>query len=162
MPGRRPRKVDCAVGSTASNVAVVVVSLFGHGDGVERTTGDPGVGGASASAAPRSRFGDLSRGQRTAEFSGVVWGFVRVKAQRLRANGGNACGCCYPLGDVVVAILPVIQFRVKTLDLAVSTAAALRVVTLLGASSWSSDSTRSCFNVLGGKFWFSVFSLVFL
>jgi hypothetical protein len=62
MPGRRPWKVDCADGSTASNVAVVVVSLFGHLDGVERTVGDPGVGGASALAAPRSRFGDLTRG----------------------------------------------------------------------------------------------------
>jgi hypothetical protein len=40
-------------GSTVSDVAVaVVVSLFGHVDGVERTMGDPGVGGASASAAP--------------------------------------------------------------------------------------------------------------
>jgi hypothetical protein len=40
--------------STASDAAVVVVSLFDHVDGVERTVGDPGVGGASASAAPRS------------------------------------------------------------------------------------------------------------
>jgi hypothetical protein len=52
--------VDCVVDSTASDMAVVVVSLFGHVDGVERTVGDPGVGGASALAAPRSRFGGLT------------------------------------------------------------------------------------------------------
>jgi hypothetical protein len=39
MPGWQPRKVDCAVGSAASDVAVVVVFLFGHVDGVERTVG---------------------------------------------------------------------------------------------------------------------------
>jgi hypothetical protein len=62
MPGRRPRKVDCAGGSTAGNVAVVVVSPFGHGDGEEQTMGDPGVGGASALATPRSCFGSLAWG----------------------------------------------------------------------------------------------------
>jgi hypothetical protein len=71
MPGWRPQKVDCTVGSTASDVVVVVVSLFGHVGGVERTVGDPGVGGASALAAPRSWFGDLTREQRAAELSGV-------------------------------------------------------------------------------------------
>jgi hypothetical protein len=35
----RPRKVDCTVGSAASDVAAAVVSLFGHVDGVERTVG---------------------------------------------------------------------------------------------------------------------------
>jgi hypothetical protein len=68
MTGRRSWKVDCVYGSTASDVAVVV-SLFGHVDGVERTVGEPGVGGASALADPRSWFGDLTRGQRAAEFS---------------------------------------------------------------------------------------------
>jgi hypothetical protein len=48
MSGRRPQKVDCADGSTVSVVAVVVVSLFGHVDGMEQTVGGPGVGGASA------------------------------------------------------------------------------------------------------------------
>jgi hypothetical protein len=57
--------------ATASDVAAVVVSLFGHVGGVERTAGEPGVGGASASAAPRSWFGGLTRGQRAAEFSGA-------------------------------------------------------------------------------------------
>jgi hypothetical protein len=61
MPGWRPRKVDCVDGSAASDVAVVVVFLFGHVDGVERTVGDPGVGDASTLAAPRSRFGGLTR-----------------------------------------------------------------------------------------------------
>jgi hypothetical protein len=61
MPGWRPPKVDCADGSAASDVAVVVVFLFGHVDGVERTVGDPGVGDASALAAPRSQFGGLTR-----------------------------------------------------------------------------------------------------
>jgi hypothetical protein len=59
MPGWRPRKVDCAIDSTASDVAVVVVSLFCYVDGVERTVGDPGVGSALALAALRSRFGGL-------------------------------------------------------------------------------------------------------
>jgi hypothetical protein len=40
-PGRRPQKVDFPNSFTASNVAVGVVSLFGHVDGVERTVGDP-------------------------------------------------------------------------------------------------------------------------
>jgi hypothetical protein len=31
-------------------------------DGVERTVGDPGVGGPSALGAPKSRFGGLSHG----------------------------------------------------------------------------------------------------
>jgi hypothetical protein len=48
------------VNSTASDVAVVVVSFFGHVDGMERTVGDPGVGGASALATPRSRFEGLT------------------------------------------------------------------------------------------------------
>jgi hypothetical protein len=43
MPGWRPWKVECVYGSTASDVAVVVVSLFGHVDGVERTVGDKGM-----------------------------------------------------------------------------------------------------------------------
>jgi hypothetical protein len=45
MSGRRPRKVDCADGSAASDVAVVMVSLFGHVDGEERMAGELGVGG---------------------------------------------------------------------------------------------------------------------
>jgi hypothetical protein len=60
------------------------LSLIGHVDGVERTMGDPGVGSASALAASRSRCGGLTRGQRAAEFSGVVRGFFRAKAQRQR------------------------------------------------------------------------------
>jgi hypothetical protein len=103
MPGRRPWKVDCADGSTASDVAAVVVSLFGHVDGVEWTVGVPGVGGASALAAPRSRFGGLTRGQRAARVSRAVRGFFRAKAQRQRRrclwvslpSWGRRCG--YPL-----------------------------------------------------------------
>jgi hypothetical protein len=133
--------VDCAGGSTASDVAAVVVSLFGHVDGVERTMGDPGVGSASVLAAPRSRFGDLTRGQRAAKFLGAVRGFFRAKVQHLGARGGDACGCRHPLGGVVVVILPALRLQVKTLDLIVSTAAALCVVTLLGASSQSPNST---------------------
>jgi hypothetical protein len=59
-------------GSTASDVAAVVVSLFGHVDGMERTVGDPGVGGALAMATSRSRFGGLTRRQQAAKFSGAV------------------------------------------------------------------------------------------
>jgi hypothetical protein len=40
---------------------VVMVSLFGHVDDAERTVEELGVGGASALAALRSRFGDLTR-----------------------------------------------------------------------------------------------------
>jgi hypothetical protein len=144
--------VDCTGGFTASDVAVVVVSLFGHVDGVERMMGDPGVSSASALAASRSRCGGLTRGQWAAEFSGAVRGFFRAKAQRLSANGGDACGCHNPLGGVVVVILLVLWLRVKTLDLTVSAAAAVYVVTLLGASSWSPDTTWYRFNVFGGKF----------
>jgi hypothetical protein len=50
----------------------VVVSLFGHVDGMERTVGDSGVGGALALTAPRSRFRDLTRGPWVVEFSGAV------------------------------------------------------------------------------------------
>jgi hypothetical protein len=39
-------------GSTVSDMATVVVFLFGHVDGVDGTVGDPGVGGASALVAP--------------------------------------------------------------------------------------------------------------
>jgi hypothetical protein len=117
MLGRRPWKVDCADDSAASDVAVVVASLFGHVDGMEQTVGDPGVGDASASAAPRSRFGNLTREQWEAEFSGVGRGFFRTKAQRLGANGSDACGCRNPFGGVVVAILSALRLRVKTLDL---------------------------------------------
>jgi hypothetical protein len=137
MPGWRSRKVDCTDGSMASDVAAAVVSLFGHVHGVERTVGDPGVGDTSSLAAPRG----LTRGQRAAEFSGAEREFFWAKAQRISANGGDACGCRNPFGGVVMVILPALRLRVKTLDLAVSTAPPLCVVTLLGASSWSPDTT---------------------
>jgi hypothetical protein len=76
--------VDCAVDCMASDMAAAVASLFGYVDGVERTVGDPGVGDALASAAPRSRFGNLTREQQAAEFSGVARGFFWAKAQRQR------------------------------------------------------------------------------
>jgi hypothetical protein len=52
--------VDCAGDSSASGVAVVMVSLFGHEGGEEGTSGIPGVGGASATVAPRSWLGGLA------------------------------------------------------------------------------------------------------
>jgi hypothetical protein len=48
--------------STASDVAVVMVPLFGHVGGEDRTVGDSGVVGASALVAPRLRFGYPTRG----------------------------------------------------------------------------------------------------
>jgi hypothetical protein len=72
MPGWRPWKVHCAVGTAASDVAAVVVFLFGYVDGVDQTVGDPGVGGASTLAAPRSWFGGLTREQQAAVLSGMV------------------------------------------------------------------------------------------
>ena len=41
--------------SSTSGMAVVMVLIFGHEDGEEWATGDPGVGGASAMATPRLR-----------------------------------------------------------------------------------------------------------
>jgi hypothetical protein len=58
MSGRRPRKVDCAGGLTAGDVAVVVALLFGHVDGEVRAVGVPG-GGSSQIA-----FGGLTWGWR--------------------------------------------------------------------------------------------------
>jgi hypothetical protein len=57
--------------------------------------------------------------------------FFSGESSALSANGGDACGCRIPFGGAVVVILPVLWLRVKILDLAVSTAAALCVVTLL-------------------------------
>jgi hypothetical protein len=63
-----------------------------------------------------------------------------------------------------VVILTVLRLRVKTLDLTVSTAAALDVVTLLGASSWSPDFAWYRFNVFVGLvfpcFLFFIFDLL--
>jgi hypothetical protein len=56
-----------------------------------------------------------------------------------------------------VVIVPVLWLLVKTLDLTVSMVAALCVVTLLWASSWSLGDTWYRFIVVGDKFWFSVF-----
>jgi hypothetical protein len=70
------------------------------------------------------------------------------ESSALLANSGYACGCCFPLGGVVVVILSVLRLWVKTLDLAASMAAALCVVTLLGALLWSRlDTTQLCFFV---------------
>jgi hypothetical protein len=82
----------------------MVAFLFCHVDGVERRVGDPGVGSALALAAPRWRFGDLTRERWTAEFLKAVQGFFWAKGQRLGANSDDACGCRYPLGGVVVVI----------------------------------------------------------
>jgi hypothetical protein len=46
--------------------------------------GDPGVSSTLVLAAPRSWFGDLTRGQRAAKFLGAVRGFFRAKARRQR------------------------------------------------------------------------------
>jgi hypothetical protein len=83
MPGWRPRKVDCTDGITASDVSAVVVSFLDHLGGVEQTVGDPSVGDASALAAPTSRLGGLTRGQRAAEFSRAVQGFFWGKPRAL-------------------------------------------------------------------------------
>jgi hypothetical protein len=55
--------VDCADVSTTSDVAVVMALLFGHWDDEERVVGNPGVGGASAKASPRSCLGVLTQSQ---------------------------------------------------------------------------------------------------
>jgi hypothetical protein len=61
MPRWRPRKVDCAGVSAASDVAVVMTLLFGHVDGEKRVVGAPGVGGVSTKSTPRSCSGSLTR-----------------------------------------------------------------------------------------------------
>jgi hypothetical protein len=115
-------------------------------------------------ATPRSCLEIPSWRQRATKFSGAVCGCFRAKVQRLGANDGDACGCRNPLGGVVVGIRPALRLRVKTLDLTVSTTAAECVVTLLGASLWSPESTWSHPNVFGGKCEvfcvFSFFSLI--
>jgi hypothetical protein len=82
--------------SMASDVAMVVVSHFGHVDDVEWTVRDPGVGGASVLAAPRSWFGSLTRGHRAAEFSGAVQGFF---GRKLSASAPTAT---MPMGIVIL------------------------------------------------------------
>jgi hypothetical protein len=47
--------------SLASDVVVVMALLFGHGDGEKASVKDPGVGDASAKAAPISRYGGLNQ-----------------------------------------------------------------------------------------------------
>jgi prolipoprotein diacylglyceryltransferase len=59
-----------------------------------------------------------------------------------------------------VGICPAVRLRVKTLDLAVSTAVVQCVIILLVASSWSPDSTRSRLNISGVKFRFFIFCVV--
>ena len=98
MPGRRPWKVDRTVDSTASDVAAVVVSLFGHVDGVERTVGDPGAGGASALTALRSRFGDLTRRQRAAKFWERCEDFSEPKLNTLAPTAAMPVGVVTLLG----------------------------------------------------------------
>jgi hypothetical protein len=113
-PWRRPRNMDCAGDFTMRDV-VVVVSLFGHVHGVERMVGDPSVRSASSLAAPRSRFEGLTGRQWAAEILGAVQGFFWAKAQRIGANGSDACWCRKPLTGVIVAILLALWLRVKPL-----------------------------------------------
>jgi hypothetical protein len=54
-------------------------------------------------------------GEWAADFSEVVRGFFRAKAQPFSANDIGACGCRFPLGGVVVVNLPALWLRVKTL-----------------------------------------------
>jgi hypothetical protein len=89
----------------------------------------------------------------------VVEGFFWAKAQRFCANDGDACRCRFPLGGVIVVILPALRLRVKTLDLVVSTAVALCVVTFLEASSWSPEFAWFCFFVFAVLVFLVFFSL---
>jgi hypothetical protein len=80
---------------------------------------------------------------------------------RFGANGGDACGCRFPLEGVIVVILPALWLRVKTLDLAVSMAATLCVVTLLRVPLWSPDTSRYRFSIFV-VFGFLCFSFLYL
>jgi hypothetical protein len=70
MPGQRPWRMDRTDASTASDEAMVMVSLFEHVDGEERAVGDPG-GGNSHIAFRRPIWG-----RRRSEISGVVQRFL--------------------------------------------------------------------------------------
>jgi hypothetical protein len=124
MPGRRPRKADCTVGSTAGNVAVVVVPLFGHADGVERTMGVPGVGGASALVAPRSCFGNLPRWLRAAKFSGRGVRMLPGESSAPRRQRRRCLRVSQPSWGRRCGHPPCGTAPGENLDLAVSTAAA--------------------------------------
>jgi hypothetical protein len=77
------------------NVAVVVVSLFGHRDSKELTGSwfwrCFGFGNSQIV------FRKPNLGLRAAEFPGAVCGCFLVKAQRLGANDRDVCGCRIPL-----------------------------------------------------------------
>jgi hypothetical protein len=64
-----------------------------------------------------------------------------------------------------VVIFSELRFRMKTLDREVLTTATRCVITLLGASSWSSDFVRSCVDVdmsLVASFGFHILFYLFL
>jgi hypothetical protein len=82
----------------ASDVVAAVVSLFGHVDGMERTVEDPGVGDASALAAPRSRFRGLTRRQRAAEFRERSEDFSGRKLSALAPTAAMPAGVVTLLG----------------------------------------------------------------
>ena len=98
MPGWRLREVDCTAGSTATGVAVVMAYLFGHAGVEERAQGDPGVDGASAKAAPRSRFGGRTWWRR--EVRGFGWRLEGFSGRKLSASAPAAA---MPAGVVVEA-----------------------------------------------------------
>jgi hypothetical protein len=58
-----------------------------------------------------------------------------------------------------VGSLTALGFQVKTFDCRGLDEDGAFVVTLLGASSRSFDSVRSCFSVFGGKSWFFLYFL---
>jgi hypothetical protein len=86
--------------------------------------------------------------------------FFRVKAPHFDADGGDACGCRNPPGGTVVR-----TFRVRAPGEnprpSVSLTAARGVVTLLGASVWSSF-PQGLLAVFGGKSWFFLSFVVYL
>jgi len=93
--------VDCAGDSPASDAAVVVVPFFGHVDGEERTLGDFGVGGASASSTLGSCVGDLTLGQRAQAEDGERYeGF---SGRKLSASAPTAA---MPAGTVTLLGAP--------------------------------------------------------
>jgi hypothetical protein len=62
----------------------------------------------------------------------------QAKAFCLGTDGGDARGCRLPLEDVVVVLIYVSRFRVKTHVLMDSVAATVCAVTLMRALLWSS------------------------
>jgi hypothetical protein len=100
----------------ASDVAVVVISLFGMWMTRSGRWGILVLAALRHCQLPDHGSEAKLRVSGQPEISGVVRRFFRGKARCFGANGANACGCRNPLGGVVVVTFSTLGFWVKTLD----------------------------------------------